>query len=87
MELTGCAPQGLRGQGRAGVTSRSPWEKSQVCEVMGFWGLSHPTLRSFGALFTCKEGVMEDQAKGSGMEGGWDLAHCTPISTPPLPRT
>ena len=63
------------------MTSQSPWEKSQVCEVMGFWGLSHPTLCSFGALFTCKEGVMEDQAKGSGMEGGWDLAHYTPIST------
>ena len=37
--------------GGAGVTSQSLWEKSQVCEVMGFWGLSYPTLHSFGALF------------------------------------
>lgn len=64
--------------GRAGMTSQSPQEKSQVCEVMEFWGLSPPALGTgFLVFFALEWEVMDKQAeKSRGEEAGVAAHHC-----------
>lgn len=70
------------------MTSQSPWQKSQVCEVMELWGPSPLPWAlcfvlfcfcfCFLVFFAFKEEGMDEQAREEQRGGGWEAS--SPLS-------